>query len=75
MKNVVKLNNYYFPEELNVEIKRFVEYYNNQRYHESLNNLAPADEYLGREREIELKRREIKRRILKQRKRYNLVEI
>jgi hypothetical protein len=75
MKNVVKLNNYYFPEELNVEIKRFVEYYNNQRYHESLNNLAPADEHLGREREIELKRREIKRRILKQRKRYNLVEI
>ena len=74
MKNVVKLNNYYFPEELNAELEKFVEYYNNQRYHESLNNVTPADVYFGRKNEIEHKRREIKRRTLKQRKRYNLVK-
>jgi transposase InsO family protein len=36
MKNVVKLNHYYLPWELEEEIDKFVEYYNNERYHESL---------------------------------------
>jgi transposase InsO family protein len=48
MKNVVKLNNYYYPEQLKDAIDQFVNYYNNQRYHESLNNLTPADVYYGR---------------------------
>ena len=34
MKNVVKLQNYYFPGELEAEIEKFVDYYNNERYHE-----------------------------------------
>ena len=58
MKNVIKLENYYNPEELKQAIKRFVHYYNNQRYHESLNNLTPADVYFGRSHE-KLKRRAI----------------
>ena len=45
MKNVIKLENYYNPEELKQAINRFVHYYNNQRYHESLNNLTPSDFY------------------------------
>ena len=30
------LDNYYLPQELETQIAEWVEYYNNQRYHESL---------------------------------------
>jgi putative transposase len=73
MKNQVKLNNYYFPEELTAELERFVSYYNNHRYHESLNNVTPADVYFGRDKGIEDKRKEIKWRTLRQRKKRNLL--
>jgi putative transposase len=72
MKNVINLEKYYFPGELEQEIARFVEYYNNERYHESLGNVTPADVYFGRHREIFTRRDEIKRRTMKQRKHYNL---
>ncbi len=52
MKNVVKLENYYLPGDLKLRLKEFVEYYNNNRYHESLNNLTPADVYFGRDKRI-----------------------
>jgi len=52
MKNVVKLQNYYCPDELKAAITRFVDYYNNERYHESLDNLTPADVYLDRGKKI-----------------------
>ena len=58
MKNIVKLDNYYFPDQLKARLAEFVEYYNNQRYHESLNNLTPADVYHGRAENI-LKQREL----------------
>ena len=48
MKNVVKLDNYFAPEELEAALEKFVYRYNNERYHESLNNLTPADVYFGR---------------------------
>ena len=64
MKNVVKLQNYYFPWELEQELSRFVDYYNNHQYHESLNNLTPTDVYFGRNREILTKRDQIKRKTL-----------
>lgn len=73
MKNEVKLNNYYFPDDLRAEIDRFVEYYNNDRYHESLNNVTPADVYFGRDNDIKIKRKETKWRTLRQRKKHNLV--
>lgn len=72
MKNVVNLQKYFLPWELEQEIARFVEYYNNERYHESLGNVTPADVYCGRHREIFTRRDEIKRRTLKQRRHYNL---
>lgn len=48
MKNVVKLENYYSPGQLKYRLKEFVDYYNYQRYHESLDNLTPADVYYGK---------------------------
>lgn len=72
LKNVVNLQHYYFPGELEAEIAHFVEYYNNERYHESLGNVTPADVYFGRHREIFTRRDQIKRRTMKQRRSYNL---
>ena len=57
MKNVVNLDHYYCPDELKEAIAEFVNYYNNQRYHESLDNVTPADVYWGRKEQI-LKRRD-----------------
>ena len=68
MKNVVKLHHYYMPEELEAALKDFVEYYNHQRYHESLQNLTPADVYYGRGEMILQERKRIKMETLKQRK-------
>ena len=71
MKNVVKLQNYYFTWELEKEISKFVDYYNNHRYHEALNNVTPADFYFGRYHEIITKREQIKIKTLKLRKKIN----
>jgi len=60
MKAVVKLHNYYCPSELETAIKQYVDYYNNHRYHESLQNLKPADVYFGRGEKILKKRAKIK---------------
>lgn len=72
MKNVVKLQNYYFPWELEQEIAKFVEYYNNHRYHEALKNVTPVDVYFGRNHEILTKRDLIKRKTLELRRKQNL---
>src|SRR3546814_6245860 len=48
LKNRVLLENYYLPGDLEQQIEAFVEHYNHQRYHESLNNVTPADAYFGR---------------------------
>jgi hypothetical protein len=57
MKNVVKFDHNYCPEELIEPIKAFVNYYNNERNHESLDNVTPSDVYWGRKEQI-MKRRE-----------------
>ncbi len=64
MKNVIKLQNYYSPSELERAIAEWVEYYNNQRYHESLKNVTPADVYFGRDKEIIKKRNQLKEQTL-----------
>ena len=71
LKNTVKLENYYLPGELEREIARFVEHYNNHRVHESLDNLTPADVYFGRRREILTAREKVKRETLRRRRRHN----
>ncbi|MCD4723425.1 MAG: transposase [Bacteroidales bacterium] len=52
------------PEQLRNNIKAFVDYYNIRRYHESLNNLTPADVYFGRSEKILKTRRETKRKTI-----------
>jgi len=71
IKNVVKLQNYYLPWELDREIARFVRYYNHERVHEALDNLTPADVYHGRGRDIQTARQRLKRQTLLRRRRYN----
>jgi transposase InsO family protein len=68
MKNIIKLEHYYSPEELERQIAEFVDYYNNHRYHESLNNVTPADVYFGRDQKILVRRKDIKHRTLTKRK-------
>ena len=68
MKNIIKLEHYYSPEELEAHIAEFVYYYNNHRYHESLNNVTPADVYFGRDQEILARREIIKQRTLLERR-------
>ena len=69
MKNVLKLDNYYNPVELKQAIKMFVQYYNNQRYHESLKNLTP-DIYFGRDHKLLQRRQEIRNNTMKQRRKW-----
>ena len=73
MKNVVKLENYYYPWELEKAIRQFVDYYNHQRYHESLDNVTPADMFYGRYEEIMGRRQLIKQQTLQRRKEENLI--
>jgi len=72
MKNVVKLEHYYFPWELENALTEWVAHYNHERYHESLDNVTPADVYNGRRNDILDRRAMIKSRTLTQRKVQNL---
>jgi hypothetical protein len=49
-----------------------VNYYNQQRYHESLDNLTPADVYFGRAKEVLSKRDQVKKQTMQQRRLQNL---
>jgi putative transposase len=64
MKNRILLENYYLPGQLEQSIAEFVEYYNNCRYHESLDNLN-----FGRGQAILKRRDKIKRKTIEQRRR------
>ncbi len=74
MKNVVKLQHYYFPWELEAAVRDFVAYYNNGRYHESLDNVTPADVYFGRQYAVLSERAKIKQLTMQKRKRDYLAE-
>jgi putative transposase len=68
MKNILLLENYYCPEDLKAQIAEFVAYYNHRRYHESLDNVTPADVYHGRATAI-LEQRERTKRLTIMRRR------
>ena len=50
LKSRILLENYYLPGDLERAVADFVEYYNHRRYHESLDNLTPANVYFGKAR-------------------------
>jgi putative transposase len=68
LKNRILLENYYLPGDLEAEIGAFVADYNHLRYHESLENLTPADVYFGRGHTILMKRERIKRQTIANRR-------
>jgi transposase InsO family protein len=72
MKSIVLLNTFYFPWELEQASADFVAYYNYERYHESLDNVTPADVFFGRHKAVLTQRELIKHQTLLQRRSLNL---
>ena len=67
MKNVIKLNHYFCPSELEKAIDRWVKYYNVRSFRESLDNLTPKDVYLGQGEKIKKIREIIKQNSINKR--------
>lgn len=74
LKSRILLENYYLPGDLERAVAAFVEHYNHCRYHESLDNLTPADVYFGRDQRILKARCEIKRRTIAERRRLHFAK-
>jgi transposase InsO family protein len=72
LKSRILLENYYLPGDLERAIVDFVEHYNHRRYHESLDNLTPANVYFGQGSRILQRREGIKRKTIEQRRRLHL---
>ena len=68
LKNRILLENYYLPGDLEAQIAAFVADYNHRRYHESIDNLTPADVYFGRGPTILHERERIKRQTIANRR-------
>jgi transposase InsO family protein len=71
MKNLILLDHYYSPSELEDQIRIFVDYYNNRRYHEALKNVTPVDVYYGRDLEVLERRGQIKQKTMLLRRKQN----
>lgn len=75
MKNIVKLEHYYMPGELIERLAEFVDYYNNRRYHESLQNVTPSDVYFGRAKSILDQRRITKEKTMRKRRKTHVKQM
>jgi len=73
LKNQILLENYYLPGQLEARLSEFVDYYNSRRYHESLNNLTPADVYFGRGPAVLSRRENVKLKTIEGRRRLHLL--
>jgi len=71
MKNLILLDHYYSPSELEERIREWVDYYNNHRYHEAIDNVTPSDKYFGRDKEILKNRMKIKKQTIRERRKIN----
>ena len=70
MKNIILLEHYYSPEELQGRVGAFVDYYNNERYHESLNNVKQTHVFFGRDRVFLERRKQITEKTVKLRRKH-----
>jgi putative transposase len=70
MKNVVELQQYYFRWER--ALRDFVAYCNNERCHESRDNVTPAGGYFRRQHAVLTERDKIKGLTMKRRKKEHL---
>jgi putative transposase len=68
LKEVVNLQVYESPWELERAIDKFYRFYNYERYHEALGNVTPADVYFGRAQEVLSRRKELKERTMTERR-------
>ena len=75
MKNIIKLEHYYTTGQLEVRMEEFVNYYNNERYHESLQNCTPADMYFGRQESIIKQREKLKRKTMNKRRQFHNLQL
>ncbi len=63
-----RLDDYYSPAELEARISEWVDHYNNQRYHEAIDNVTPGDRFFGRDKEILEQRQRTKTETMSQRR-------
>ena len=68
MKNLILLDHYYSPLELEERIREWVDYYNNHRYHEAIDNVTPSDRFYGKDKEILKQRQKTKMETMYQRR-------
>ena len=74
LKSRILLENYYLPGDLERAVADFVEHYNHGRYHESLDNLTPADVYFGHGQRILNMRRQIKQKTITARRKLHFAQ-
>jgi len=71
MKQEVTLLVHLSPDQLREAIRRFVDYYSRERYHEALGNVTPDDVYFGRREAILARRKVLQiRTLIARRERY-----
>ena len=75
LKNRILLENYFLPGDLEAQIAAFIADYNYRRYHESIDNLTPADVYFGRGPTILAERERIKRQTLANRRLQHHIQV
>ena len=58
-----------------MRIQKWVDYYNNHRYHEALDNVKPVDVYNGQAEKILKRRKMIKLRTINNRREINQINV
>jgi transposase InsO family protein len=72
-KEQICLHAYECPDELRIEIEKFVTYYSSIRYHEAIGSVTPDDVYFDRRNQILRKRLKLKTKTIDRRRKYNII--